>query len=214
MVEAFSRGHGRLGLLARGARRPGSALRGQLMAFQPLRLSWSGKGEPKLLTRVEWQPGQAQLSGLPLLCGFYLNELLLRLLQREDPHEGLFEHYAGALAQLPHARDVAAVLRLFEMRLLEELGYALMLETEAGGAEPVLAERCYAYHAERGPQRALPQGHAVQFRGKTLLDMARGDFSDPQSAQEAKLLLRTALRRHLGEQELKTRQLLKDLHEL
>ena len=88
VVEVFTRECGRIGLVAKGARRPRSALRGTLMAFQPLLLSWSGRSELRVLHRAEWVGGQPQLSGLALICGFYLNELVLKLMQRDDPHAG------------------------------------------------------------------------------------------------------------------------------
>jgi DNA repair protein RecO (recombination protein O) len=215
IIEALSRHHGRIALVGRGARRPKSALRGQLMAFQPLLLGWSGKSDLKLLMQVEWQPGLAQLTGVPLLSGFYMNELLLKLLQREDAHEALYDEYAQALARLARSDNIAATLRLFEMRLLTELGYGINLVEEAATREAIRAEERYAFDPEHGLSSRMPHGSdGVQFRGKTLLDMARGDFSDVVTLQEAKQLLRIALKRHLGDQELKTRQLLKDLQAL
>ena len=82
ILDVFSRGHGRLPIMARGARRPKSSLRGVLMNFQPLQLSWFGKGEVRTLHSAEWQGGQPYLQGTALMCGFYLNELLLNLLAR------------------------------------------------------------------------------------------------------------------------------------
>ncbi len=99
VLEAFARGHGRVALVARGARRPRSALRGVLMAFQPLRLSWSGGGDVHSLVGAEWVGGQPALSGAALMSGFYLNELILRLLPRDDPHEALFDAYADCVVQ-------------------------------------------------------------------------------------------------------------------
>lgn len=94
IVEVFSRDFGRVALLARGARRPRSALRGLLLGFQPLELGWAGKGEVQTLMKAEWQGGQPLLAGKALFCGYYLNELLLNLLPREDAHERLFSVYA------------------------------------------------------------------------------------------------------------------------
>ena len=97
IVEAFSRDYGRVALLARGARRPRSAIRGLLMAFQPLELGWAGKGEVQTLMKAEWQGGQPLLTGKALFCAYYLNELLMHLLPREDAHERLFSVYAETL---------------------------------------------------------------------------------------------------------------------
>ena len=113
IVEAFTRRHGRVALLARGARRPRSAMRGVLLSFHPLRLSWSGSADLANLIGAEWAGGIPLLGGRGLMCGFYVNELLLRLLPRDDPHDGLFEAYADALGGLA-ARDVSSVLRGFE----------------------------------------------------------------------------------------------------
>jgi len=131
VVETFTRSHGRVAMVARGAKRPRSALRGSIMAFQPLGLSWSGRGELRLLIRAEWQGGQPRLQGRALLCGFYLNELLLKLLPREDAHEQLFLDYQAALARLAEEPEPGAVLRRFERALLRELGYALTLERDS-----------------------------------------------------------------------------------
>src|SRR6185369_902665 len=109
IVEAFTRRHGRVGLLARGARRPRSAMRGVLLAFHPLRLSWSASAELGTLVSVEWGGGQKSLAGIGLMCGFYINELLLRLLPREDPHELLYDAYGSSLARLAAGEDQPTV---------------------------------------------------------------------------------------------------------
>src|SRR5476651_2023119 len=135
IVEAFSRGQGRTALIAKGARRPRSAMRGVLHAFQPLRFSWAGSGEMNTLVSAEWQGGLPFLRGFGLMCGFYLNELILRLLPREDAHESLFDTYAHSLERLGHGETSAPVLRSFEKRLLAELGYAMILDRDvASGA--------------------------------------------------------------------------------
>src|SRR5213083_1626516 len=103
LLETFTRAFGRVSMVARGARSPRSPLRGVLLAFQPLALSWFGKGELRTLARAEWVGGQPLLHGEALMCGFYLNELLLRLLPREDPHDALFSRYWETLRRLaPH----------------------------------------------------------------------------------------------------------------
>src|SRR4030067_51512 len=150
ILDVFSRRHGRLPIMARGARRPRSALRGLLMNFQPLQLSWFGKGEVRTLHGAEWQGGQPYLQGTALMCGFYLNELLLNLLARDDPHEQLFDYYRATLHRLAHETRHPATLRCFDKHLLQELGYALALEREAGSNKPVRAACCYRYAVERG----------------------------------------------------------------
>jgi recombinational DNA repair protein (RecF pathway) len=126
IVEAFTAEYGRVAVVARGARRPRSDLRGVLQAFQPLLLSWSGQAELKTLVKAEWRGGLPRIGGSALLCGFYLNELLLKLLAREDPHPRVYASYEAALAELAAGSEEAPVLRRFELLLLAELGYALL----------------------------------------------------------------------------------------
>jgi DNA repair protein RecO (recombination protein O) len=217
IVEAFALGHGRVAMVARGVRRARAALRGVLMPFQPLALSWAGRGELRTLHAAEWLGGLRPLAGDALWCGFYLNELLLRLLPREDPHDALHASYEQALRALGGGEPAAATLRIFERRLLAEVGYALRLEREAETDQPVVAGRRYRYLVGRGPvpvERAAAAGAddgSLELRGRTLLDLAADDLRDPQTAQEAKLLLRQVLGHHLGDRPVNTREMLRDL---
>src|SRR5512135_2560122 len=177
LLEVFSREHGRLPVVARGARRPRSALRGLLMGFQPLELSWFGKHELRTLHSAEWQGGQPQLQGRALLCGFYLNELLLNLMARDDPHEALFDYYQQTLQRLAQEDDHALTLRCFEKRMLQELGYALLLETEADSGRPIVPDKAYRYILERGAiAETADATQGMPVAGKTLLDMAADDY--------------------------------------
>lgn len=215
IVEMFTRHSGRIGLLARGARRARSSLRGILLAFHPLRVSWSGSGELATLTAAEWIGGQNSLSGIGVMCGFYLNELLLRLLPREDPHEALFAAYSSALTHLASGTDHAPALRSFERRLLVELGYAPPLERDAQTGGPVEPDRRYEYDPDRGPVAA--NGGAANARtvlGQTLLDMARDDYTREATRDEARHLLRSLIARRLGGQALHTRSVLAELQDL
>lgn len=215
VAEFYARDAGRVALIARGARRPRSALRGVLMAFQPLLISWSGKAELKTLHKAEWQGGYVPLRGLSLICGFYLNELLLKLLPREDPHEHLYTAYAGALTQLPAADDHAAVLRRFERVLLRELGYGLVLDREVAGGTPIDGEERYCYIPERGPVPAgeVYEQSGVELAGQTLIDMAADRYDQPRTVQQSKTLMRALISHCLGNQTLHTRQLLRDLQQ-
>lgn len=215
IVEAFTRGFGRVGLLARGARRPRSPMRGVLLSFQPLALAWFGKGELRTLARAEWIGGQPLLHGEALLCGFYLNELLLRLLPREDAHDALLVEYRRALQRLgagmASGAESAPVLRAFEKSLLKELGYAMTLERDSAGAE-IDSSRTYRYDPERGPVEAAGGGLLVS--GRTLLDMARDDYSDPVTQQQSKALMRALIGHRLEHQPLRSRQIFRDLLQL
>lgn len=214
IVEVFSRDFGRLPLMARGARRPRSAVRGLLLSFQPLALSWFGKSELRTLHSAEWQGGQPLLQGTALICGFYLNELLLKLLHRDDPHEQLFVYYQETLQELARGQDYAATLRRFEKNLLKELGYALMLEHDAEGGAAIEPEARYVYVMERGPVRHKAGQSGVELRGRTLLDMAADDYADPVTLQQSKTLMRALINHYLGDEVLHTRQILKDLLQL
>ena len=218
IVEALTRRYGRVAMLARGARRPRSAMRGVLLSFHPLRLSWSRSPELGNLIAAEWggslHPGAGALAGQALMCGFYLNELLMRLLPRDDPHEALFDVYTATLGQLAAEAELSSVLRGFEKRLLAELGYAPLLEHDAAG-RPIDPERSYAYEPERGPVAANGAGQdALAVSGRTLLDLARDDYGRPETRDEARGLMRMLIAARLHGQELHTRSVLRELNDL
>jgi DNA repair protein RecO (recombination protein O) len=214
IVEVFTRRYGRVGLLARGARRPRSAMRGVLLAFHPLRLTWSASAELGTLQSVEWGGGKGTLSGIALMCGFYVNELLLRLLPREDPHENLFDAYAAALESLAIEKGQAAVLRSFERRLLVELGYAPVLDREAASGAPIEPAKHYAYEPDRGPVETRRSEGETVFSGRTLLDMAADDYQSTQTREQARRLMRTLIADRLGGQQLHTRAVLAEIQDL
>jgi len=215
IVETLTREYGRLPLMAKGARRPGSAVRGVLMAFQPLAVSWTGKGEVKTLTGAYWLGGQALLGGIGLLCGYYLNELLLRLLPREDPHPVLFDRYAKTIRALAEGGQTAPLLRSFELALLQELGYGLTLDVLADTGEVVQPAGRYCFVAERGVLEAEGEmGDIPTLDGRALLAMSRDDFSDADTLAQAKGLMRRLLQHHLGGQQLESRRILIELQEL
>lgn len=211
IVEVLARHHGRLGLVARGARRQASSLKARLVAFQPLALGWYGKGGLRTLHAAQWQGGDLSLRGHGLMCGFYLNELLLRLLPEGDAHASLFDHYHATLGELARETDVEPVLRRFELILLAELGYAQPFGQTAAGA-PLQPEARYGYEFGVGvvPARA----GAPHYAGRTLLHLARGDLVAPATLAEGKLLMRALLAHYLGDKPLATRQLLIDLQQL
>jgi DNA repair protein RecO (recombination protein O) len=213
IVEALTATRGRVALVARGARRPRSELRSVLQAFQPLMLSWSGGGELKTLVSAEWRGGLPLVAGSALLCGFYLNELLLKLLPREDPHPQLFRDYDSALAKLAGGAEQAPVLRGFELRLLAELGYALPLTHEADTGRPVDPGARYYYAFDRGPRASVaePGRRYPQVRGATLLALAQHDFSAPDAAAEAKRLMREVLDHYLERRTIVSRRVVRDL---
>ncbi|HTQ72696.1 MAG TPA: DNA repair protein RecO [Burkholderiales bacterium] len=210
LLEVFARGFGRLSMVARAARSPRSALRGVLLGFQPLALSWFGKGEVRTLARAEWIGGAPRLQGEALMCGFYVNELLVRLLPREDPHDALFARYRAALEQLASHWESASALRSFERALLKELGYAMTLDRDSASGSAIDPAKTYRYDPERGPVE-INGAAATAVSGRTLLDMGRDDYGDPRTQQEAKALMRALLDHRLEYQPLKSRRIFRDL---
>lgn len=216
LVEAFTREDGRVAMVARGAKRPRSELHGVLQAFQPVAFSWYGSGELKTLVRAEWRGGLALLSGAALLCGFYLNELLIKLLPREDPHPRLFDAYRGALGSLTQGDAQAPVLRRFEVGLLAELGYALELAVEADSGAAIDPGARYHYAFDKGAQRRPPPP-GVRWplvRGATLVALASGRFDDAGTAVEAKRLMREVIDHHLESRTIMSRKVVRDLQAL
>jgi DNA repair protein RecO (recombination protein O) len=197
-----------------------------LVAFQPIALDWFGRGELRTLKTAEPASPATPLAGDALLSAFYLNELLLKLTTRDDPHEGLFAAYDAAIGQLRaisrlasrvSSLDIEPILRRFELRLLQELGYAVELSREATTHAPIAAEREYLYVVERGPVPALPgetPANAVRLSGRTLIDLERGDFGSAETAAQSKQLMRLLIHHSLNGQELATRMLVRDLQRL
>ncbi|MCC8403739.1 DNA repair protein RecO [Paraburkholderia sp. MMS20-SJTN17] len=215
IIDVLSRDHGRLALVAKGAKRPHSALRGVLQTFQPLSLAWSGKSEMRTLTGAEWVGGMLPLTGDALLCGFYVNELLVRFCAREDPHPQLFHHYVVTLTRLAHDEPPVQVLRSFERVLLRETGYAMALDRTVA-RKAVLAEGRYVFDPERGVREASDEWPAQWpvVSGQTLLDMEQDDYHRAQTVAQSKTLMRFLLNTYLGGAPLATRQILIDLQNL
>ncbi len=219
IVEAFVRERGRVGMVAKGAKRPRSELRGLLQAFQPITLSWAGAAELKTLVKAEWRGGVPLPAGASLLAAFYLNELLLKLLPREDPHPALWDAYEQALTALAAGEGAGAqavILRRFEVRLLAELGYALSLTTEADTGAAVDPAARYHYAFDAGPRRhaAEPGARWPTVRGATLLALAEHRYPDAATAAEAKQLMREVLDHLLESRRIESRRIVADLRSL
>lgn len=216
LVEVLSRDHGRFTLVARGARRPRSDLRGQLLPFQPLQLAWFGKGELRTLHTVDWRGGVPQFAGQRLVCGFYLNELLLRLSPRDDPSPELFQLYDRTVRSMARSDSLPDVLRRFELNLLTVLGYTPPCSEDAAG-QPLQPDAYYLCCFGELPQRvAVPDAGPRQLvvAGASLLALAVADFSLPHSRRDVRGLLRLYLDELLGPEPLATRELLTTLYAL
>ena len=214
IVDLFTRDHGRIAVVAKGAKRPLSKLRGVLQTFQPVSAGWTGKNELRTLTDADWVGGLLPLEKTALLCGFYLNELLVKLLARDDAHPKLFDHYVSTLNQLAHNESPPIVLRKFETALLKETGVAADLTRCADTRSKVKAGIQYVVDPDRGPRPAGDGDAAPRVAGKTLLDMAREDYTDPATQAQSKQLMRYLLAHQLNGAPLNTRQILIDLMQL
>lgn len=214
IVDAFTRDHGRIALIAKGAKRPHSKLRSVLQTFQPLSIGWSGRSDVRTLIAAEWVGGLLPLEKAALLCGFYLNELLVKFLARDDSHSALFDHYLATLNQLAHGEPAPIVLRKFECALLKETGVASDFNVCSTTGEAIDSGSMYVVEPERGPRLAVSADVWPRISGKTLIDMEREDYVDPTTQMQSKLLMRFLLAHHLNGVPLNTRQILIDLMQL
>jgi DNA repair protein RecO (recombination protein O) len=208
ILEVLCAQHGRVGLVARGARRPKSPWRSVLQPFLPLRLSWVGRGPLYTMRGAEAASFAHALDGVSLMGAFYLNELVLNFVRRGDPHPGLFIAYSQALAELRAGGDPEPALRRFELQMLAEVGYGLNLEHDVLNDVPLDPDALYEYRLEQGPVPAAAGGAALTLSGAELLAIGRGDLSSPASLQAAKRLLRSVLAHYLDGKALKTRAVL------
>ncbi len=208
LLEVFSRKHGRVGLVARGARGAKSRWRNVLQPFRPLLLSWQLRGELGSLTEAEQVAAMPLAAGDAWFCGLYVNELLMRALQRGDAHPELFDAYRVLLQQLASEQAPQALLRQFEKQLLEAIGFAMALAYEPATGETVQADAWYRYHPLAGPRRESLQDASTQspesrklVSGAALLALESGDI-EGQHLKELKRLMRRVLRFHLGDKPL------------
>ena len=225
ILEVFTRQYGRLALVARGAKKPSSSFRPILLPLQPLHLAFGGDAEIRTLKSAEWQGGHVMPTGDALLSGYYLNELLMRLLARDDPHPALFDAYT-ATVQLLASQSVDTLqlaLRAFELRLLRDIGLLPLLDLETATLAPLHAHTRYVLVAEAG----LRQSHAddrSSLPGEQWQALQRALANDAPFAEtlracipglnELKIQLRALLHYHCGVKVLKTRQMMIDLQAL
>lgn len=209
LIEFLTPEQGRTGAIAKGARRVqrGVSQRAILQPLQPLWIECGGRGELKSLRHAEVRAPLLSLRGHALFSALYVNELLTRLLHRDDPQPQVFAAYETTLQQLANEVPIDVTLRLFELRLLEELGYGFSLVAEGESGAPIRADCLYRFDPQRGllPVVAAPPAPPT-LAGRDLLDFARGTFTD-SARRSAKVLCRLALSAHLGDKPLQTRAL-------
>ena len=186
ILDLMTRDHGRVTLFAHGARRPKSPMRPVLRPFMPLLISWSGRADGGTLTAAETAAAAPVLAPGRLFSGYYLNELLLKLLPKEDRHEALFDAYATALGGLAMG-DEQTALRSFERVLLDELGYGVDLSREAATGRPLDADRYYHFEPGRGVLAVRDADPATGGNaGREVLAVARGDLATPEALKAAR----------------------------
>lgn len=198
LLEALSREHGRVGLVARGARAAKSKWKNVLQPFRPLLLSWTQRGELGTLTGADQVASLPALTGEALFCGLYANELTLRFLQRSDAHPDLFDYYRHLLMQLATGGELEPLLRIFEKQLLQSAGFGMQLDYEHGSDRAVSADAWYLYIPESGPERRERGRDEYLVSGSALLALKSGQI-EQQHLRELKHLMRRLIRYHLGD---------------
>lgn len=209
LLEGVSRDHGRIGLVARGARRDRPRQpRALLQPLVPLALSWSGQGDLVTLNGVDARGQPPLLQGEALLCALYLNELTLRLLPRHDAVPDLFDAYELALQRLGSHGEHAWTLRRYERDLLAEIGYAVVCDSEADSGEPLHPERDYVYVPEHGAVAYADQSNALRLRGSALLALSDDVMPAGEDLAGLRRLMRALIVHQLGGASLRSWSLL------
>jgi len=200
IVEAFTRDYGRVAVIAKGAKSARSRWRNVLQPFRPLLLSWNQRTDLGLLTAVDQVASPPALQGQSLYCGLYLNELLMRLLHRSDPHTEVFERYRQVLSELASEAPPQPLLRVFEKHMLEAIGYAMLLDREYGSDAEIQPACWYEYQPDRGPVCCNGPGKG-RVSGAALLDLQAEDLQF-ERLPELRMLMRSVIGYHLGDKPL------------
>ena len=212
LIECLTEHHGVIGLVAQGSRRRSSGRRAVLQPFSPLRLSWTRRTDLGRLTGVEAAGPALGLQGDNLFAGFYVNELVLRLMARGDANEAAYSCYSRCLADLATASVTARTVRLFELRLLQALGYGIELEHDVDTGNPIHPDGHYRFQLEHGFSPCSEPGAAADtYGGSELISLREERLEDAQSLRAAKRLLTQSLKVYLGERPLRTRSILEDV---
>lgn len=203
ILDVLTRDHGRLALVARGQRKRGGPA---LVPFVRNTIGFTGRRELKNLVRIEAERS-AWLTGEVLTAGLYVNELLIRLLHREAPVEGIFDAYDTLVGDLLAASQLPELaLRAFEKRLLDELGYGFSFEVDAGSGDRIDPTGRYRFDAQQGFV-AVSTASESSYSGEVVLAVASGRFERPEVRRCAREVMRAALGVHLGGRELVSRRL-------
>ena len=200
IVEALTREHGRIAVVARGAKSACSRWRNILQPFRPLLISWNQKSELGTLTAADQVASPPAMQGQSLYCGLYLNELLMRLLHRGDPHAEVFERYRHILSELASAAPPQPLLRIFEKHLLEAIGYAMLLDRDYKSGADIQAQNWYEYRPGQGP--VLSSGPGKNRVSGTALLALHSESLQAENFPELRMLMRSVMGYHLGDKPL------------
>jgi DNA repair protein RecO (recombination protein O) len=208
LLEALSRSHGRVGLVARGARGSRSRWKGVLQPFRPLLLSWTQRGELGTLTAADQVASPPPLVGDALFCGLYANELTTRFLQRSDAHPEVFEGYRLLVSELAGGQPSQPALRQYELQLLQAAGFGLQLDHEHGSSDAIREDGWYYYVPESGPKRCAYSAERASelVSGGALMALKSGRIED-RHLKELKTLMRSVIRFYLGDKPLNSQSL-------
>lgn len=207
IIDLFTQDYGRLSLLAKGVRKAKSRDLALLQPFLLINVSFLGRTELKTMSGVEATGQRNQITGMALYCGYYINELLYRFLPKFDPHTEIFQDYKECLAKLSEGTELDASLRIFELNLMEKIGYGIQLGYDSKNKAAVDGAKKYVFDSEHG----LTEHPEGLVSGQTLFAMQQRKFSDPIVRKEAKRLMRMVIDSHLNGQVFKSRTVINNL---
>jgi DNA repair protein RecO (recombination protein O) len=207
IIDVLTRDFGRISLIAKGVRKTKSKTAGIIRSFAALSLSYVGKSDLRTLTDAEMLGSPRELTGLAFYCGFYINELVCSFLHKDDPHPEVFQDYQQCLAQLAQATEIEAALRIFELKLMDHIGYGVQLNYDLHHGKPIAANKKYVFNKDDG----LVEYADGQFSGSALLAMQQRQFDEPHVLSEAKLLMRTVIDSHLQGKQFKSRAVINNI---
>ncbi len=180
-----------------------------MQPFTPLLISWISRGELGTLVNVDKVGRGHNLHGNRLASGFYINELIVKLTARNDPHPSLFNVYQDTLRRVEKDRNIEVALRQFEKKLLDELGYGMNLDYEIGTGEALQSNKIYRYRIEEGAEEIHSlSNNPTEVSGTTLIGLRENTLSTTDELREAKSLLRIVLQKYLGNSQIRSRELL------
>jgi DNA repair protein RecO (recombination protein O) len=207
IIDVLTRDLGRISLIAKGVRKAKSKTAGILRPFIALSLSFVGKTELRTLTDAEMIGSTNELTGLALYCGFYVNELLCNFLHKDDPHQEVFMGYQACLSELAQGTQIEAALRVFELNLMDNIGYGVQLGYDLRHERPIASNKKYMFNKDDG----LVENLDGQFSGSVLQAIDQRQFDDPGVLSAAKILMRTVIDHHLQGKQLKSRSVINNI---